>query len=213
MGLRDVAAKAKDRLSEELTGLVAGPDGTASPEGFVLGLVRTARDDEDESLTEKQVRKDAKKRRRRLGIASFAAGPFAGAAGEATDLYTDTATVCDLVDLHDLTLADLDIGAHMLVLWDVADDVGQGRAALDGTGPSVTDLLAARWHARVDEALPEKWTPVSTIKTIWRLRGLRGDVADTATTGAFKRVLRAGAQTKDLVARAEAQLGVSPASS
>src|SRR4051812_9315327 len=121
MGWRDriagEAAKAKEKLGEELTGLVAGPDGSASPEGFVLGLVRTARDPEDETLTAKQVHKDARKRRRRLGIASFAAGPLAGAAGEATDLYTETASICDLVDLHGLALSDLEVGAHMLVLW------------------------------------------------------------------------------------------------
>jgi hypothetical protein len=204
------AVKAKEKLGEELTGLVAGPDGAASPEGFVLGLVRTARDPEDEDLTQKQVRKDARKRRRRLGIASFAAGPFAGAAGEATDLYTETATVCDLADLHDLPLSDLDIGAHMLVLWNVAADLGAGRAALDGTGPSIVALLQARWASSLAEHIPDRWTVVNTIKFIWRVRGLQGDLTDAAASGAFKRVLRAGAQTKEFLARAEAQLGVRP---
>ena len=36
------------------------------------------RDADDEGLTEKQVRNEARKRRRRLGIALFAAGPLAG---------------------------------------------------------------------------------------------------------------------------------------
>ncbi len=208
--LRDELSEAKEKLGEELTGLVAGPDGSASPEGFVLGLVRSARDPEDEPLTEKQVRKEARKRRRRLGIASFAAGPFAGAAGEATDLYTETATVCDLVDLHDLILTDVDVGAHMLVLWGVAEDVQAARAALDGTGMPIIALLQARWVGRLQEHVPDEWTLVNTIKFIWRAREVQGDLAETATSGAFKRVLRAGSQTKEFVARAEQQLGVRP---
>jgi hypothetical protein len=203
------AAKAKDKLGEELTGLVAGPDGSASPEGFVLGLVRTARDEDDESLTEKQVRKDAKKRRRRLGIASFAAGPFAGAAGEATDLYPETATVCDIVELHDLPLTDLDIGAHMLVLWGVTPELAEARAALDGSGPTILMLFGNRYRSTVIGDDVEATVP-NIIKAIWKQREVHAELRDAATSGAFKRVLRAGAQTKDFLERAHAQLGVTP---
>jgi hypothetical protein len=181
-----------------------------TPEEFVLGLVRTGRGEDDEDLTAEELRKQARKRRRRFGIASFVAGPFAGAAGEATDLYTETATVCDLVDLHDLPLTDLEVGAHMLVLWGVTDDLAPARAALDGTGVPIVGLLQAGWASRMAEHVPDEWSVLNTIKFIWRVRGLRGDVADAATTGAFKRVLRAGSQTKQFLARAEAQLGLTP---
>jgi hypothetical protein len=60
------------------------------------------------------------------------------------------------------------------------------------------------------EQVPDEWTVVNTIKFIWRVRGLQGDLTDAAASGAFKRVLRAGAQTKEFLARAEAQLGVRP---
>jgi hypothetical protein len=203
------AAKAKDKLGEELTGLVAGPDGNASPEGFVLGLVRTARDPDDESLTEKQVRKDAKRRRRRLGIASFAAGPLAGAAGEATDLYTETATVCDLVDLHDLTLSDVEIGAHMLVLWGLADDLASARSTLEGTGPTLWTRLGERYRGEVIGDDVEASVP-NVVKAIWKQRQFHADVREAAGQGAFKRVIRAGSQTKEFLARAQTQLGVTP---
>jgi hypothetical protein len=203
------AAKAKDKLGEELTGLVAGPDGNASPEGFVLGLVRSARDPEDEPLSEKQVRKDAKKRRRRLGIASFAAGPLAGAAGEATDLYTETATVCDLVDLHDLTLSDVEIGAHMLVLWRLTDDLASARSTLDGTGPTLWMRLSERYRGEVIGEDVQATVP-NVVKAIWKQRELHADLREAAGQGSFKRVLRAGSQTKEFLARAEAQLGVTP---
>jgi hypothetical protein len=211
MGLKErlaaEAAKAKDKLSEELTGLVAGPDGSASPEGFVLGLVRQARDEDDDSLTEKQVRKDAKKRRRRLGIASFAAGPLAGAAGEATDLYTETATVCDLVDLHGLTLTDAEIGAHMLVLWGVTEDLAVARATLEGQEPTIWMLLSDRYRGKVIGDDVEATVP-NIVKAMWKQRELHSELRDAAGQGSFKRVLRAGAQTKEFVALAEAQLGV-----
>lgn len=176
----------------------------SSPEEFVLGLVRRARDEDDEGLTPDQVRKDARKRRRRLGIASFVAGPLAGVAGEATDLYTETATVCDLADLHDLTLSDLEIGAHMLVLWNVADTSAEAQATLEGTGPAIADRLRVRFDEVVQETMPEKVTVIAVIKVLWKVRSLR----DAATSGAFVRVLRAGAQTKEFLARAERQLGV-----
>jgi hypothetical protein len=182
-----------------------------TPEAFVLGLVRRARgDDDDEELSEKELRKQARKRRRRFGLAAFVAGPFAGAAGEATDLYTETATVCDLVDLHNLPLSDLDVGAHMLVLWGVTEELAGARAALDGSGPTIAAHLQARWNARLAEDVPDEWTLLNTVRFMWRVRGVRGDIADAAAASAFKRVLRAGAQTKDLLARAEAQLGVRP---
>jgi hypothetical protein len=209
MGLKDRLAQAKDKLGEELTGLVAGPDGNASPEGFVLGLVRTARDPEDESLTEEQVRKDAKKRRRRLGIASFAAGPLAGAAGEATDLYTETATVCDLVDLHDLTLSDVEIGAHMLVLWGLTDDLASACSTLEGTGPTIWMRISERYRTEVIGDDVEATVP-NVVKAIWKQRRLHSDLREAAGQGSFKRVLRAGAQTKEFVGLAEAQLGVRP---
>ncbi|MEA2123996.1 MAG: hypothetical protein QOI80_778 [Solirubrobacteraceae bacterium] len=206
--LRDEISDARENLRDDLTARIAGPDGNASPEGFVLGLVRSARDDEDDGLTEKQVRKEARKRRRRLGIASFAAGPLAGAAGEATDLYTETATVCDLVELHGLTLTDLDIGAHMLVLWGLTDDLAEARGALDGTSVPITALISRRWVGEISDEQPGELTVVGVIKAMWKSRALTNDLRDAAGQGSFKRVLRAGAQTKEFMERAEGQLGV-----
>jgi hypothetical protein len=116
--------------------------------------VRTARDgDAADDASPEEVRKAAKKRRRRLGIASFAAGPFAAVAGEASDLYSETATVCDVVDLHRLDLSDAQIGGHMLVLWGVTDDPAAACGALDGTGRPIAELLAERVNAHYQAAV------------------------------------------------------------
>lgn len=206
MGLRDRITGVGDLVRTEVAEFVAGPDGETSVEGFVLGLVRAARDaDQSDDVSRDEVVRDARKRRRRLGLASFAAGPFAGVAGEATDLYSETATVCDVVDLHRLTLTDAQVGGHMLALWGVVDDPAAACAALDGTGPPITELLAGRIGAEYMEA--DSLT--ARIKVIWRNRNLMADLREKATTGAFKRVLRAGRDAKDLVERAERQLGVS----
>lgn len=195
------AGKVQDKVREEVAEFVAGPDGAASVEGFILGLVRANRDDEDDEVSEKDVRKTAKKRRRRLGLASFAAGPMAGVAGEATDLYSETATVCDLVELHRLPLSDAQVGGHMLVLWGVTDDPALGAAALDGTGRPIAELFTTRVAAdyQAAESVPAK------IKVIWQNRDV---LADARGANPFGRVIKAGRDAKDLIERAELQLGV-----
>jgi hypothetical protein len=203
--LKDEVDKAQDRVRDEITEFVAGPDGSSSVEGFVLGLVRAARDDDDaDDATHKEVHRAARKRRRRLGIASFAAGPFAAVAGEATDLYSETATVCDLLDLHRLELTHAQVGGHMLVLWGVTDDAAAACAALDGSGRPIAELLATQVNAEYQAAdsVPAK------IRVIWKNRDLMGDLRERASSGAFTRVLRAGSHAKDLIERAERQLGI-----
>lgn len=205
MDLRRRIGEVGDKVRGELTGMVVGPDGQASVEGFILGIVRSARaDDEDEQQSATEIRKAAKKRRRRLGLASFATGPFAGMTGEITDLYSETATVVDLVELHDLPLSDAQIGGHMVVLWGLTGDPEAAAKALDGTGPALVELLAT---AIATEYLAADSVP-KKIKVIWKHRNLLNDARQAATTGAFKRVLLAGRETKDLIERAEAQLGV-----
>lgn len=203
MNLRDRllagAGKVQDKVREEVAEFVAGPDGAASVEGFILGLVRHARDGEE--LSEKDVRKAAKKRRRRLGLASFAAGPMAGVAGEATDLYSETATVVDLVELHRLPLTDAQIGGHMLALWGVTDDPAAGAGALDGSGRPIAELYAVKvgTEYQAAQSVPAK------IKVIWSHRDV---LADARGANPFGRVIKAGRDAKDLIERAERQLGV-----
>ena len=188
--------------------MVAGPSGESSVEGFILGVVRSARaDDDEDEQSEQEVRKAARKRRRRLGLASFATGPFAGMTGELTDLYSETATVVDLVELHDLPLTDAQIGGHMVVLWGMTSDPAAAAAALDGTGRPLVELLATELATEYQAA---KTVPAK-IKLIWKNRDVMADVREAATSGAFKRVLRAGRDAKDLIERAEVQLGVRPA--
>ena len=203
--VREEAKEAADRVRGELAEMVVGPDGQTSVEGFILGVVRSARSDDDEDeQSEKEVRKAARKRRRRLGLASLATGPFAGMTGEITDLYGETATVVDVVELHGLPLTDAQIGGHMVVLWGLADDPAKAAMALEGTGPALVELLAGRVAAdyQAADSVPAK------VKVIWHNRDLMANVREAATSGPLKRVLRAGRDAKELIERAELQLGV-----
>jgi hypothetical protein len=203
--------QAGQRLRDLREAVRAGQAGVIGPERFLVLLVGAARSraDGDEGRSAKHVRRSARKRHRRLGIASWIAGPFAGVAGEVTDLYSETATVCDLVDTHGLQLEDEEIAAHMLVLWSVTDDLGQARGAVEGTQQTVASLVSARVVARWSEAtfgaLPERLSTVDVIKLLWKLRDVPSDVRDLSD-GSIRRVARAGSRTKQFIARAEQQL-------
>src|SRR3954469_1987534 len=107
-------------------------DQPASIERFLLALVATVRDDETEvDRTARDVFETARRRRRGLGFVSFGTGPLVRVSNQVADLYCDTATVCDLADVHRLALGDEQIAAHMLVLWGVAGDFDDAQAAMD----------------------------------------------------------------------------------
>jgi hypothetical protein len=106
-----------------------------SIEVYLLALVRAVRDDErDEEQSSRDVYVRARKRRRRLGLISFGAGPMVGVAGRVADLYCETATVCDVADLHGLDLNEQ--VAHMLVLWSITEDFVRAEGAMSGDRPS-----------------------------------------------------------------------------
>ncbi|MEA2170400.1 MAG: hypothetical protein QOF76_3700 [Solirubrobacteraceae bacterium] len=164
-------------------------------ESLLLTLVGAVHDDEDEQ-TAKDVLEAAKKRRRRIGLVRLGTGPFAGVAGEVTDLYVETATVCDLSELHRLALTDAAVAAHMLVLWGVYETVPQAAEAIDhGT---VSSTLSARFSEKVGTDQPI--TAVRAIKILWRARSLRDDLEGTSAVGA---VVMPGRQAKKFIKTAE----------
>jgi hypothetical protein len=210
-----VAASAPARLAgERFRGLRAMFGGASEEEitveRFLLALVRSVRDDEDEEERDgRDLYVAARKRRRRLAMVAFGAGPLVGVANQLADLYCETAVVCDLADLHDLDLSDEEIGAHMLVLWGVAVRYETALGAMAGD-PPVAALLGEVLMERAGEKLPEELTTRSTIKALWDVRGALGDAREKATGGAFSSVAFTGRRTKKVIQRAEVQLGIAP---
>ena len=216
---RDAAMRtgAAQRASGGVRGLRALFEGedeqSTSLERVLLGVVGAVRDDnrdeDDDERTARDVFETARRRRRRLGLMSFGAGPLVGVANQLVDLYCETAVVCDLVDVHDLVLEDQQIAAHMLLLWSITESLDEAQATIDGSGPrSISDHLSLRLREHAKEYLPKKQTKRSAIRALWKARGIAGDVRDAAGAGAVGTAFFPGKRTKQVIARAELQLGV-----
>jgi hypothetical protein len=200
------------RLGESFRGLRKMFDGDAeqslSIDQFLLSLVRAVRvDGQAEERSKRDVYVTARKRRRRLGLISFGAGPLVGVANQVADLYCETAVVCDIAALHGLEMSDEQVAAHMLVLWEVTDDLDVAQRALRGA-PPIADLVGVKLMERADEHLPERFTKRSVAKALWDLRGSVGDARKEATSGAVRTVAFAGHRTKKLIKQTEIQLGL-----
>jgi hypothetical protein len=190
-------------------------DEPASIERFLLALVATVRDDEPEAdRSKRDVFETARRRRRGLGFVSFGTGPLVRVSNQVADLYCDTATVCDLADVHRLGLSDEQVAAHMLVLWAVADDYGGAQAAMgDATGVTIAVLLSRRLLPEDMPAggVPEKMRKRDAVKALWKARSAMEDARSDARKGAVSTVVFTGRHTKRLIEQAELQLGVAPA--
>jgi hypothetical protein len=232
MGLRDRLEKKASDLGESVLtatpeyvrraedgfrgfrGMWKDDDRSLTIEAFLLALVRAVRDDDPDGYrSRRDLYVQARKRRRRLGLVCFGAGPLAGVANRVADLYCETATLCDVAALHDLSLSDEQAGAHLLVLWGVTDDLGAAERAMGGGEPAVASILGARLASDTDLQMPENLTKASVAKLLWDVHQL--DVADTvvgakkaATTGSVRAVAFTGHRVKKVIKRSEIQLEV-----
>jgi hypothetical protein len=183
---------------------------SATFEALLAGLVAAVRADEhEEDRSARDVLKIAASRRRRLGLLSFGAGPLAGVAGHVVDLYCETATFCDVAELHTIELTDQQVAGHMLVLWQLLDDLGEAQAVVAGTGTrSLRFIVGERVGAGLKERLPEEPTRRAAVKALWDARSLAGEVRKGSVIGNVAGTVLTGPQTKRLIRKAEAQLGV-----
>lgn len=191
--------------------LLADDEKALSIEAYLLALVGAVRKDErDEEESRREVYVAARKRRRRLGLISFGAGPLAGIASRLADLYCEAAVVCDVADHHDLDLDDEEIAAHLLVLWSIADDFAQADHAMRGDS-SVAAILQVKLLEHSGIELPEEMTKTAIAKVLWEFHQL--DIRDTVV-GAKKAaggqpirsVAFTGHRTKKVMKKTEKQL-------
>jgi hypothetical protein len=179
-------------------------------ENVLAALVAAVRADEhEEDRSARDLFKTARSRRRRLGLLSFGAGPLVGVATHIVDLYCETATVCDLADLHSIGLTEHDVAAHMLVLWGILESVDEAEAVMTGTGTqSLSSIVGGRIHGGVADHIPERLTKRAAIQALWDARHMVDDARKTAGSGNVKGVVFTGHRTKQLIKKAELQLGV-----
>jgi hypothetical protein len=221
MGFRDRLEKGLDAGINKFTGPVdsfrglhaifTDTEDEQSIPTFVLKLVRAVRmEDDDGEETAREIYVQARKRRRRLGLVSFTTGPLVPVATEMVDLYCETAVVCDLDDLHKLGLTEHQIGAHLIVLWSLADDYDAALDAMhDPTGNKLGMLIYTKLGL-ADQAGPQ--TKLQLVKRIWEVQKELGDFKENLGAGAVKGVMFTGRRTKKFIKEAEEQLGVRPTS-
>lgn len=220
---REAAAGSErvQRAREGLQGfrhLVTDEEKRSSLEAYLLALVDAVREDErDEDRSRRDVYVQARKRRRRLGLISFGAGPLAGVASRVADLYCEVAVVCDVADFHDLRLSDEQVGAQVLVLWSIIDDLDQAEGAIGGK-PPLAQILASGLGERFDlkpEADLSEMSSVEKAKLFWEARSMEGELRDSLTGAKdaasgqpIRSVAFTGHRTKKLIKKVEAQLGL-----
>jgi hypothetical protein len=223
---RNAAASVGEAGRARSTGIGAGADGDPSsgesdsesrwlrdflgdragvtPEGLLLRLVRSVRDDERASGSSAlEARKAAKKRARKIALMSAITGPLAGPTRQLLHLYGDTATVCDLVGVHGLEKSDADVAAVMLVLWNITADLDIASAAMaGGDGASVTALVNAHLKGRAGDLLPATAGPRAIVSALSRSRDVVSDVTGGGARGTLGSVVRPGKRVKTVTERA-----------
>lgn len=133
-----------------------------------------------------------------------------GVANQVADLYCETAVICDLADFHGQDLADAQVVAHLLVLWQIADDFGSARRSIAGN-PPIAGLLGQRLSDDLGRRLPEELTKRSIVKALWDVRADFDAARKGAGGEAIRTVAFSGHRTKKVISRVEMQLGVAQA--
>ncbi|MGO9319324.1 MAG: hypothetical protein ACLQBY_00755 [Solirubrobacteraceae bacterium] len=179
-------------------------------ENLLAGLVAAVKADEyEDDRSARDLFRTARSRRRRLGLLSFGAGPLVGVATHIVDLYCDTAIVCDLADLYSMDLTEREIGGRMLTLWRIVESVEEAEAVMAGTGTlSLMSIIRGRLHADVAEHIPDKLTKRAAIQLLASARDVAEDVREAAGAGSISGVVFSGHSTKQVIKRAELELGV-----
>lgn len=87
---------------------------------------------------------------------------------------------------------DAQIASDLLVAWGLLEEAAQAEAIADGTADgSLLDALVVRGGQLLRDAVPERWTPWTTLKLIWRMRQLPGLRERFSAKGLRSRGLRA----------------------
>lgn len=101
------------------------------------------------------------------------------------------AGVATVVDRHP-ERSNADVAADLLIAWELLDDPEQARAIANGTGgESLLDALVARGGRFLRDKIPQKWTPLATLRLFWEMRQLPGLRERFSAKGLRSRGLRA----------------------
>jgi hypothetical protein len=176
---------------EQIAEIVRLADG--SPEGVLVALVHALREERPDG-------DHARKRARRMGAITGLAGVFGQLPAEAVQLVEEARAA---VAAAPQQRTDAQIAADLLVLWGLVDDLPTAEAITARERP-LLGYLSEKYAEKVREAVPEKWTPIATLKFLWNMRQLRnvkdvmpgGIVRNIPVVGAVPTALHAGRDMK-----------------
>jgi hypothetical protein len=180
---------------EQIAAIVREADGT--PDGVLVALVHVLRQEEPGGG-------NARKRARRMGAISGLAGMLGQLPAEALQLVEETRAAIDIAAVRAPQRGDEQIAADLLVLWGLVDELATAERITTTREPSLLGYLTEKYSEQVREAVPEKWTPVATLKFLWKMRELRnvkdvipgGIVRNIPVVGALPTALHAGRDMK-----------------
>jgi hypothetical protein len=165
------------------------------PEQVLVELVRVLREETAEDRAAAAKAPHPTHARARAGVRGAVTGAF-GAPGliptEVVGLVEQArAGVGATIDrAPDRT--DAQIAADLLIAWGLLDDAAKADEITGGTSAgSLLDALVARGGQILRDAVPEKWTPWSTLRLILRMRQLPGLRDRFSAKGLRSRGLRA----------------------
>jgi hypothetical protein len=179
---------------EQIAAIVREADGT--PEGVLVALVHVLRQEEPGGG-------NARKRARRMGAISGLAGMLGQLPAEALQLVEETRAAIDIAASRAPQRGDEQLAADLLVLWGLVDDLPTAEA-ITSRQRSLLGYLTEKYSEQVRDAIPEKWTPIATLKFLWKMRELRnvrdvmpgGIVRNIPVVGALPTALGAGKDMK-----------------
>lgn len=164
------------------------------PEKVLVALVRCLRAERRHDLSAApSAGRVARRRARRTAALGGLAGAFGALPADALGLVEEARVAIDAAEQAPGDPTDAAIAGDLLVLWELVEDAAVATAMCDGSSDgSLLDHLHGDTEARVREAIPDRWTPVATLRFLWRMREL-GDARDALTGGTFRAIPVLGA--------------------
>lgn len=141
------------------------------PEKLVRELVRVLREERRGGLPgDEDPAKTARGRALRVGVLGGLAGAIGALPAEALTLIEQARLAAALAPP---ARSDAQVAADLLVVWGVSGDLARAETQCAGVSDgSLLDDLSRNARDRVAGAIPDAWTPVSTLKFLWAMRGV-----------------------------------------
>ncbi|MGE4425375.1 MAG: hypothetical protein AB7G37_02855 [Solirubrobacteraceae bacterium] len=144
------------------------------PEAVLTELVRLMRAEHEPGETAPRAGV-ARRRVRWRAAATGAFGPVGLVPTEVVGFVEQVRAAVDQAGRLDEPRSDAQLAGDVLVAWELLDDPAAAEEITTGhSGRSLLDELVARGGDLVRRQVPERWTPWTTLRLLWRLRHLPG---------------------------------------